>query len=296
MQFFQTKLGMAVLGFMATVLMSHPAPAHELEWGGKLDLTRGVTNVEGAGGGGLASWALITGNETPDGVGGEVSGTYVNLSNYSLREFGAGVGLFDRFEATVARASFDTGDTGAKLGLGKGFTFDQTIVGAKVRLLGDAVYGQDTWAPQIAAGMQYKMNDKTAIVHAVGAKDDQGTDIYIAATKILLDQSLVLNATLRETRANQFGFLGFGGDKNSNYSAQFEGSVGYLVNRRLLVGGEYRTKPDNLGFAREDAAYDVFAAFALTHVLTVTAAYVDLGDMATFRRQRGAYISLQAGF
>jgi len=140
------------------------------------------------------------------------------------------------------------------------------------------------------------MNDRAAIIHAVGGKDDTGLDYYVAATKILLDQSLVLNGTLRETRANQFGFLGFGGDKNSAYSTQFEGSAGYLVNRRLLVGAEYRTKPDNLGFARENAAYDLFAAFAITHNLSATAAYVDLGDIATFRGQRGFYISLQAGF
>lgn len=296
MRFFQTKIGIAALGFVAVLLTSGQSLASELEWGGKLDLTRGAINVEGAGGGGLASWALITGNETVDGVGGEVSGAYVSLSDYSLHEFGAGVGLFDRFEATVSRASFDTGATGAKLGLGKGFTFDQTVVGAKLRLLGDAVYGQDSWLPQIAAGVQYKINDQSAIVHALGAKDDQGADVYIAATKILLDQSLVLDATLRETRANQLGFLGFGGDKNSGYTTQFEGSAGYLINSRLLLGGEYRTKPDNLGFAREDAAYDLFAAFALTHVLTVTAAYVELGDIATFRHQHGAYISLQAGF
>jgi hypothetical protein len=295
MRFFNPKVAVAALGLLSA-LLAVAARAHEMDWGGKLDLTRGVTNVDGAGGGGLATWALITGNETSDGVGGEVSGTYVSLPDYSLREFGAGVGLFDRFEATVSRQSFDTGATGAKLGLGKGFTFDQTVVGAKVRLAGDAVYAQDSWLPQIAAGVQYKVNDKTAIVHAIGAKDDQGTDFYVAATKILLDQSLVLNGTVRETRANQFGFLGFGGDKDSGYSTQFEGSAGYLLSRQLLMGAEYRTKPDNLGFAREDAAYDVFAAFALTHVLTVTAAYVDLGDIATFRHEHGAYISLQAGF
>jgi hypothetical protein len=267
-----------------------------MAYGGKLDLTRGVANVEGAGGGGLATWALITGNETRDGVGGEVSATYVGLPDYSLREFGGGIGVFDRAEATISRQSFDTGSTGAKLGLGKGFTFDQTVVGAKIRLAGDAVYGQDSWLPQIAAGAQYKTNDRGAVVRAVGAHDDSGVDYYVAATKILLDQSLVLNATVRETRANQFGFLGFGGDRHSGYSAQFEGSAGYLVNRRLLIGAEYRTKPDNLGFAREDAAFDLFAAFAITHTLSATAAYVDLGDIATFRRQRGLFISLQAGF
>ena len=272
------------------------AQAHEMAFGGKLDLTRGVASVEGAGGGGLASWALITGNETRDGIGGEVSGTYVALSDYSVRSFGAGVGLFDRLELTVARASFDTGDTGAKLGLGKGFTFNQTIIGGKVRLIGDAVYGQDSWLPQIAVGLQAKNNDKGAIVRAVGGKDDTGVDYYVAATKILLDQNLVLNGTVRMTRANQFGLLGFGGDKSSGYSPQIEGSAGYLVSRRLLVGAEYRSKPDNLGFAREQGAYDLFAAYAITPMLSATAAYVDLGDIATFRRQRGLYISLQAGF
>ncbi len=267
-----------------------------MQFGGKLDLTRGVANVEGAGGGGLSTWALITGNETRDGVGGQVYGTYVGLSDYSLNEFGGGVGLFDRGEISLSRQTFDTGATGAKLGLGKNFAFDQTVVGAKLRLFGDAVYAQDSWMPQVAAGLQYKMNDRTAIIHAVGGKDDTGVDYYVAATKILLDQSLVLNGTLRETRANQFGFLGFGGDRNSGYSTQFEGSAGYLVSRRLLVGAEYRTKPDNLGFAHENSAYDLLAAFAITHSLSATAAYVNLGDIATFRNQRGFYISLQAGF
>ena len=272
------------------------ANAHEWQWGGKLDLTRGVANVEGAGGGGLATWALITGNETTDGVGGELSATYVSLPDYTARVFGGGVGLFDRAEITVAEASFDTGATGAKLGLGKGFTFDQTIVGAKVRLFGDAVYDQDRWLPQVSVGVQYKVNDQHAIVRAVGADDSQGVDYYVAATKILLDQSLVLDATVRATRANQFGFLGFGGDRNGGYTAQFEGSAAYLVTSRLALGGEYRTKPDNLGFAREDAAFDLFAAYAVTHAVSVTAAYVDLGDIATFRNQNGVYLSLQAGF
>jgi hypothetical protein len=30
--------------------------------------------------------------------------------------------------------------------------------------------------------------------------------------------------------------------------------------------------------------------------LSVTAAYVDLGDIATFRNQRGLFFSIQAGF
>ncbi|HEY4028785.1 MAG TPA: DUF3034 family protein [Caulobacteraceae bacterium] len=293
---FSGRMAAAALAAGVALVTAGAAEAHEWQWGGKLDLTRGVANVEGAGGGGLATWALITGNETRDGIGGELSATYINLPAYSVRVFGGGVGLFDRVEATVARATFDTGATGAKLGLGRGFTFDQTILGAKVRLLGDAVYDQSTWLPQVAAGLQYKANDRGAIVRAVGADHDADVDVYIAATKILLDQSLVLSATARATRANQFGFLGFGGDRSRAYAAEFEGSAAYLLTAKLAVGAEYRSKPDNLSFAREAAAFDVFVAYALTRNLSVTAAYVDLGDIATFRGQRGAYVSLQAGF
>ncbi len=118
----------------------------------------------------------------------------------------------------------------------------------------------------------------------------------MAATKVLLDSSLVLDATVRATQANQLGILGFGGDRSDAYLAQFEGSAGYLVTRRLLVGVEYRTKPDNLKIAHESNWADIFAAYAINKNLSVTVAYADLGDIVTFTRQRGVYVALQAGF
>jgi len=272
------------------------AHAADMVNGGKLLLTQGVSNIEGSSGGGLASWATITGYETRDGIGANAHATYVDVSDYSLKDLGAAVGLWDRVELSYAREAFDTGATGAKLGLGKNFTFNQDVFGAKVRLFGDAIYDQDTWLPQVAVGVQYKKNDKDAIVHAIGAKSDSGTDFYIAATKVLLDQSLVLDATLRTTKANQTGLLGFGGDKKSGYSPEFEGSVGYLLTRHMVIGGEFRTKPDNLGFAREDDWWDLFAAYAINKNISITLAYADLGSIATFNNQRGLYVSLQAGF
>ncbi|PXA82396.1 DUF3034 domain-containing protein [Caulobacter sp. D4A] len=272
------------------------ALAGEMEPGGKLLLTGGVSALEGSAGGGLSTWAVIAGNETSRGVGGKVHATYVNVPDYELRAYGGAVGLFDRVELSLARQEFDTGATGAKLGLGKGFTFKQDMVGVKVRVLGDLVYDQDTWVPQVAVGAQWKKNDQGAIVRAVGGKDDSGVDYYAAATKLLLDKSLILNGAVRLTKANQTGLLGFGGDRNDSYRAQFEGSAGWLVSKRLALGAEYRTKPDNLGFAKESDWVDVFAAYAVNKTVSVTVAYVDLGDIATFKDQRGLYVSLQAGF
>lgn len=281
----------------AAAAVAQPAAAQDWTTGGKLLLTGGVSSVEGAGGGGLASWATITGNgANADSLGANVHVTGAVLPDYELRSAGVAVGVADRLELSYARHVFDTGRTGGKLGLGSGFTFEQDVLGAKVRLLGDAVYDQDSWRPQVSAGVQWKRNDQGAVIQAVGGQDAEGVDYYLAATKVLLDQSVVLSATARATRANQLGLLGFGGDRNDDYSLQFEGSAGVLVSKRLLVGAEYRSKPDNLGFAREDDWFDVFAAYAVTKNLSVTAAYADLGDIATFEDQRGLYLSIQGGF
>ena len=286
---------MAALG-LAIAMVSSPASAEDLRPLGKLLLTGGVTTVEGSGGGGLSSWATITGYGTREGIGANAHATLVALPDYQFRAYGASVGLYDRVEVSYARQDFDTQATGAKLGLGKGFTFHQDVIGVKVKVVGDAVYDQDRWLPQIAVGAQYKRNDKGAVIALLGGQHDEGVDYYLAATKVLLAQSLVLNATVRATKANQTGLLGFGGPGGKDdYSLQFEGSAGVLVSKRLLVGGEYRTKPNTLGLKESDW-FDVFAAYAVNKHVSVTAAYADLGTIATFKGQRGLYLSLQAGF
>ena len=262
---------------------------------GKLLATGGVSQIEGAGGGGLANWALITGYGTRDGIGANLHYTTVLLPDYRLQSAGVAIGLFDRLELSYAWQEFDTQDVGAALGLGRGFTFHQNIFGAKLKLIGDAVYEQDEWLPQISIGLQHKENDRGAIIGAIGGRSDEGTDYYLSASKLFLAQSVLVNATWRQTRANQFGILGFGGDKQDSYSAQFEGSAAYLFSCRFAVGAELRTKPSNLSIAREQNAWDVFAAYFFNKNVSATLAYVDLGNIVIRDNQRGAYLSLQAG-
>ena len=276
--------------------LSQAAVAQSVETGGKLLLTRGVSTVEGQGGGGLAPWALITGNETDRGVGATAHVTAVELPDYSLLSYGVGVGLFDRVELSYTRQEFDTEDVGAALGLGQGFTFGQDVWGAKVRVAGDAIYDQDKWLPQIAVGATWKRNDQGAVISAIGGQDDEGWETYASATKLLLDHSLLLNGTLRWTNANQTGILGYGGNLNDDHELMAEASVGYMLSRSLVIGGEYRMKPNNLAIAKEDDWIDLYAAWAINKNLTLTGAYVDLGSIVTFENQRGLYLSLQTGF
>lgn len=280
-----------------TLIATGAAHAEESLFGsGKISATPGVIQVEGAGGSGLTPWAVISGYGTNRQIGGSAHHTYVTTGDFTLNATGVTVGLFDRLELSFTRQWFDTRSAGGRLGLGDGFKFNQDIVGAKVKVFGDAVYDQDKWMPQVSLGAQYKKADKGAIVRAVGAEGDDDIDLYLAATKILLDKSLVLTGTSRLTRANQFGLLGFGGPNGSNRSLQFEGAAAYLLSRHFVVGADYRTKPDNLAFAEEDDAMAAYVVWLPSKHFTVTAAYTDLGKIALQGRQRGFYLSLQLGF
>jgi hypothetical protein len=262
---------------------------------GKLLLTNGISTVEGAAGGGLTPWAVIGGNATKDGIGGQVSATVVELPDYRFSSFSAAVGAWDRIEVSYARQVFDTNKVGGALGLGNNFRFDQDVYAAKVRIAGDVVYGPN-WLPAVALGLQYKKSLDAATVKAVGASHDAGFDYYVSATKLFLEWSLLASITVRATNANQGGLLGHGGTTGDDHRLQGEGSVAYQFSRRFVLGAEYRTKPSNLTIAREDDWWDAFAAYGINRHLTATVAYTDLGSIATFDRQRGLLLQLQGSF
>lgn len=281
--------------FLMMLSMAAPAIAGDARAGGKLLLTNGVATIEGSSGGGVATWALIAGNESADGVGGSAHVTAIVLPDFSWRSYGAAIGVRDRLELSYARQKLDTRAVGARLGIGRGYTLDQDVFGAKLKLAGDVVYGSP-YLPQVAIGVQVKRNRDAPIVAAVGGRSASGTDVYLAATKLLLRQSVMIGTTVRYTKANQNGLLGFGGDRGARRTVQVESSLGYQFSRRLVAGVEFRSKPDNLGFARETDWKTGFVAYAIDRHLTATAAYVDLGAIATARHQRGAFFSLQAAF
>ena len=268
---------------------------------GKLTATGGVSQVEGAGGGGLVPWALITGYGTRDSWGANAHYTGLRTQDYSLASAGVAVGIADRLELSLAQQHFK----GSLAPLDQ-LSIKQDILGVKLRLAGDAVYDQDRALPQIAVGALYKRNRGirglgalgVSNVKQLGATDDSGLDYYVAATKLVLDSSLLLNATVRATKANQMGLLGFGGDRHDAYQAMLEASGAYMFSRKLVAGVEYRQKPHNLGVDDENAYCDVFVAWFPTKHVSVTAAYVGLGNVTVFNptRQRGMYVSVQTGF
>lgn len=273
---------------------------------GKLLLTGGVSSIDGAAGGGLTPWAVTGSYATQDQWGATAHATRVRTRDYALTTYGAAASHGDRIEVSIARQDFDTGPTGAALGL-PGLRLKLDILGLKLRVAGDAVLDSDTLMPQVAVGLQHKSLDAGGLaptLQALGA-EDSGTDVYLSATKLFLAQGVLVNLTLRATQANQNGLLGFDGTEGQGTKVQPELSVAWLLRRNLAVGAEYRAKPDNLNPSilgnglKEDDWADLFVAWAPSKALSLTLAWVDLGRIVpavVSRRQTGAYLSAQLAY
>jgi hypothetical protein len=261
--------------------------------GDRLEWTGAVTQIEGAAGGGLVPWALIGGLGTDEQPGASAFATYATTNDFSLRTGGVSAAYDDRVEVSVSRQRFDAAS------VVPGLTLGQDIVGLKVRVAGDAVFEPDRLLPQLAVAADWKRTlDFEAIPRAVGAERGEDVELYLAATKVyfaaLAGRNIILDATLRRTRANQFGLLGFGGE-TGGYRVLPEASAAVWLNERFLLGAEYRDKPSNLAAFGENSAQDLFLAWGPFKNLTVTGAWLNLGSIAGKPDQRGAYLSIWVG-
>ena len=295
--------------------------------GSRLIASGGITGFEGTAGGGITPWAFIGGYTSKEEISYSANVQYLSLSDYSLTTAGAGISLFDRVEISVQRQRLDisaglTSNVFALLTEGavtnaNSATIEQDIVGAKVKLFGDGVFTQNSWVPQVAIGAQYKKNrdfdsslslpdgtvplPEIGVPLLLGAKDDSGTDVYVSATKLWLGTpsgyNLLTNLTARYTKANVFGLLGFGTEENDNAKLEWEGSLALLISPTTAIGTEFRTQTNRLGgLAEEDTVGDAFIAYFPNKSISITAAYVDLGNLPLQESSSGFYLSVNGNF
>ena len=303
------------------------SPLVNADSGSRLIASGGITGFEGTAGGGITPWAFIGGYTSKEEISYSANVQYLSLNDYSLTTAGAGISLFDRVEISIQRQRLDisaglTSNVFALLTEGavtnaNSTTIEQDIVGAKVKLFGDGVFTQNSWAPQIALGAQYKKNrdvdsslslpdgtvplPEIGVPLLLGAKDDSGTDIYLSATKLWLGipsgYNLLTNLTARYTKANVFGLLGFGAEGNDNAKVEWEGSVAVLISPTTAIGTEFRTQTNRLGgLAEEDTVIDAFIAYFPNKSISITAAYVDLGNLPLQESSSGFYLTVNGNF
>ncbi|RCV87379.1 DUF3034 family protein [Billgrantia montanilacus] len=254
--------------------------------GSRLLATGGVSQIEGAAGGGLSPWGVLAGSASEGELAATAFISTAPLSDYTLTAGGIALNVHDRLELSLAHQHLALDTLGGRL--------EQQIAGAKLRLFGDLLYHPwGVWS----LGVQHKRLDDGSLPRVIGAHDVQGNDIYLSGSKLvfaaLAERNLLLNLTLRSTRANQGGLLGFGGDLEPGRTLVAEGSVGLFLTPRWIIGAEYRQKPDNLSFAREDDWRSLYTAYFFSPQLSLTGAVLDLGAIAGLEHQHGGYLSLQ---
>lgn len=263
----------------------------------KLLLTGGVSSIDGAAGGGLTPWAVTGGYASEHELGATAYLTRAVLRDYALTGYGIAGSWNDRVELSYGHQDFNASVVVPDA------TLRLDIFGAKVRLIGDAVLDSDNLVPQVAFGVESKhLSPGSAIggvLDSAGARRS-GVDYYLSATKLFLSQAILANVTVRASRANQNGLLGFESADDRRYRFKPEGSVAWLLRRDLAVGAEVRLQSNNLRFAgeafRSDAWRDVFIAWAPIKNVSLTAAWLDLGNIAGHDRQTGGYLSAQFAY
>ncbi|WP_417548985.1 DUF3034 family protein [Methylophaga sp.] len=256
---------------------------------GKLIATPGISQIEGTGGGGFVPWAQLAGYGSRDEIAANVFCSGANVDDYDLRVCGAQATFYDRVEFSVAKQKFHVDALNLDI--------KQRVLGVKARLYGDIVYSR---FPQISLGIQHKKLDDPLVADLLGADEDSGTDIYLAASKLHLGAiggyNWLWNITARSTEANQTGLLGFGNAERGNQrEIVLEASTAVLFGRHLALGVEYRQKPDNLG-VKEDDWSNIFVSWFPNKVISVTGAWLDLGEIAGAKNQKGAYFSVTGYF
>ncbi|MCR9277091.1 MAG: DUF3034 family protein [Pseudomonadaceae bacterium] len=251
----------------------------------KILATGGVSGIEGGSGGGVNPWALISGYGSSGEWGATAFSTHVRIDDFQLWSRGGALAYGDRVELSFARQTLKVRplDTSIR----------QDIVGLKIRLIGELLYSR---APQISLGVQHKTLEDNAIARALGASDDSGTDYFLAASKLWFaaaaGRNLLTNISIRHSRANQNGLLGFGGPGDpSRWTAEMSAAV--FINDHWLVGADYRQKSGQLSSVDEDDWSDIFVSYLPNKRLAFVAAWAELGDIAGLQDQSGFYLSAQ---
>lgn len=254
--------------------------------GSKVIGTGGATSIDGMAGGGIVPWALINGYASSDQWSLTSALSLVNVDDYQLHSQGVALSYDNRWELSYGQQQFSIDRTELQL--------RQQVFAAKYKLAGDALYNV---LPQIAIGAIHKKQLDFALPAAIGVADSSDQEFYLAASKIYLDavfgRNLLLNYTVRATRAQQTGLLGFATVTDSSYQWCHEWSAVLLLTHQLAIGAEYKQKPNTLAFAAEDDWRDVFVGWFINKHLSLVAGYVDLGAIAGKPQQDGYYLALE---
>lgn len=117
------SLKLLVLTLLALLLIQSP---QLLAADGKILATSGITQFEGAGGGGIVPFATLSSYATREQYGVSAHRTALKLDDFDLRSFGFNLNIRDRVELSYVEQRLDVNPLALEI--------EQEVFGAKVKL------------------------------------------------------------------------------------------------------------------------------------------------------------------
>ncbi len=236
-------------------------------------------------------------------------GIYVHMNNErSLTSLTATETLLGRLEIGYAWSHFEMGDLPDDIAAATGVSIsddavDMHVINARLMVLSEGAFDQ-TWMPAVTLGAHYKNNVTVSDIDGelggaltgIGIDDDEGIDFTIHVTKMITatPRPVILTAALRATEGAHTGLLGFTDDMK----VVFEGSVAVLATSRLILGAEYRQKPNEYEpipglIAREDDWWTVEAGYIINSHMTAAVGYGHFGNILNHKANDSFGVALK---
>ena len=242
--------------------------------------------------------------------------TYVKANTKNVETAAITETLFGRVELGYGASRFGVGNLVDDVKTVTNIDIADSVVvhnfNARVLALPEGSFGVPL--PAVTLGASYKYNDGISDINrklggaltSIGYNSNSGVDFTLTATKAfphVFGRPLLVTAGLRESEAEQLGYLGFG-DK---YRLTFEGNLAYGITDWLWLAGEFRGKANayqqianpvkggNL-IDREDNWWTVGAAFVLNPHTTVTVGWGHFGPVLNTTEDKGLAVQAKYEF
>lgn len=264
-----------------------------------------IHSVEGTGGILFTQSAYIVNPAEKGKVFGlpSLSATYLNLGDErELAAVAVTQSFWDRLEFSYAYNRMSTGDFKSEVRKATDISINSEHVelhnfNLRGVLIKDGAFNEP-WLPQISAGVHVKYNptvmdidkDLAGTLRTLGVKDDLGVDFTLYASKLITKhvfRPILVDAGVRATKAAHIGMLGF----TQKYNVMAEGNVGLLAHDKVLLGMEYRMKPNQYNripglLKAENDWWGAYVAFLPTKNISVSAGYGHFGGILNHQANR----------
>ena len=251
------------------------------------------TTVEGNGGVFITPMAYLVNPSQGDQWLGLPSGvfSFASIGDKSFVSTGVTMTFFKRIELGFAHESLGLGSWPKDVLKATGMDLGTQTVRMNTFSLRGMIVEEQGWMPAVTVGAHFKFNeniwdvddDLGGACKALGVEKDEGWEGTLTVSKTftgILPRPFILSVGIRNTDAAQTGLLGFTGHRDT----VLEANAVFFLTDRLLLGAEYRQKPDRLKripglVGREDDWWTVCLGYIVNDRMTIAGGYGNFGNV-----------------